>query len=117
MADAPKLVNLTVDGKAISAPAGTLLIEACKSAGVEIPSFCYYPNLSVQGACRMCLVKIEKMPKLQTSCTTVVGEGMIVTTENDEIHQARSRCWNYCSPITRWIAQSVMPAVSANCRT
>ena len=89
MADAPKLVNLTVDGKAISAPAGTLLIEACKSAGVEIPSFCYYPNLSVQGACRMCLVKIEKMPKLQTSCTTVVGEGMIVTTENDEIHQAR----------------------------
>jgi NADH-quinone oxidoreductase subunit G len=89
MADAPKLVNLTVDGKPISAPAGTLLIEACKSAGVEIPSFCYYPNLSVQGACRMCLVKIEKMPKLQTSCTTVVGEGMIVTTENDEIHQAR----------------------------
>jgi NADH-quinone oxidoreductase subunit G len=89
MAEAPKLVNLTVDGKAISAPAGTLLIEACKSAGVEIPSFCYYPNLSVQGACRMCLVKIEKMPKLQTSCTTVVGEGMIVTTENDEIHQAR----------------------------
>jgi NADH-quinone oxidoreductase subunit G len=89
MAEAPKLVNLTVDGKAISAPAGTLLIEACKSAGVEIPSFCYYPNLSVQGACRMCLVKIEKMPKLQTSCTTVVGEGMVVTTENDEIHQAR----------------------------
>ena len=89
MADAPKLINLTVDGKAISAPAGTLLIEACKSAGVEIPSFCYYPNLSVQGACRMCLVKIEKMPKLQTSCTTVVGEGMVVTTENDEIHQAR----------------------------
>ncbi len=89
MADAPKLVNLTVDGKAITAPAGTLLIDACKNAGIEIPSFCYYPGLSVQGACRMCLVKIEKMPKLQTSCTTVVGEGMVVTTENDEIHQAR----------------------------
>src|SRR5438874_360657 len=78
MAEAPKLVSLTVDGKAISAPAGTLLIEACKTVGIEVPSFCYYPNLSLQGACRMCLVKIEKMPKLQTACTTVIGEGMNV---------------------------------------
>jgi len=89
MPDAPKLVSLTVDGKAVSAPAGTLLIEACKTVGIEVPSFCYYPNLSLQGACRMCLVKIEKMPKLQTACTTVIGEGMIVTTESDEIKQAR----------------------------
>ena len=65
-------VNLTVDGKKVTAPAGTLLIEACKSVGIEVPSFCYYPNLSLQGACRMCLVKVEKMPKLQTACTTVV---------------------------------------------
>ncbi len=82
-------VNLTVDGKKITAPAGTLLIEACKSVGIEVPSFCYYPNLSLQGACRMCLVKVEKMPKLQTACTTVIGEGMIVTTDSPEIHQAR----------------------------
>ena len=82
-------VNITVDGKAVQAPAGTLLIEACKSVGIEVPSFCYYPNLSLQGACRMCLVKVEKMPKLQTACTTVVGEGMIVTTDSLEIHQAR----------------------------
>jgi NADH-quinone oxidoreductase subunit G len=82
-------VTLTVDGKKISAPAGTLLIEACKTVGIEVPSFCYYPNLSLQGACRMCLVKIEKMPKLQTACTTVVSEGMIVTSDSDEIKQAR----------------------------
>ena len=82
-------VNLTIDGKKITAPAGTLLIEACKSAGIEVPSFCYYPNLSLQGACRMCLVKIEKMPKLQTACTTVISEGMVVTTDNDEVRQAR----------------------------
>src|SRR5271156_6196765 len=82
-------VTLTVDGKKVTAPAGTLLIEACKTAGIEVPSFCYYPNLSLQGACRMCLVKIEKMPKLQTACTTVIGEGMIVTTDSDEIKQAR----------------------------
>ncbi len=82
-------VTLTVDGKKVTAPAGTLLIEACKTAGIEVPSFCYYPNLSLQGACRMCLVKIEKMPKLQTACTTVVSEGMIVTSDSDEIKQAR----------------------------
>jgi NADH-quinone oxidoreductase subunit G len=82
-------VNITVDGKKVTAPAGTLLIEACKSVGIEVPAFCYYPNLSPQGACRMCLVKIEKAPKLQTACTTFIGEGMVVTTESDEIHQAR----------------------------
>jgi NADH-quinone oxidoreductase subunit G len=89
MAEAPKLVNLTVDGKPVSAPAGTLLIEACKVVGIEVPSFCYYPNLSLQGACRMCLVKIEKMPKLQTACTTVISEGMVVTTDSPEVKQAR----------------------------
>src|ERR1700722_3456418 len=82
-------VNLTVDGKKVTAPAGTLLIEACKSAGIEVPSFCYYPNLSLQGACRMCLVKVEKMPKLQTACTTVISEGMVAITNSDEVHQAR----------------------------
>jgi NADH-quinone oxidoreductase subunit G len=82
-------VNLIVDGKKLTAPAGTLLIEACKSVGIEVPSFCYYPNLSLQGACRMCLVKIEKMPKLQTACTTTVSEGMIVITSNEEVIQAR----------------------------
>jgi NADH-quinone oxidoreductase subunit G len=82
-------VTLTVDGKKVTAPAGTLLIEACKSAGIEVPSFCYYPNLSLCGACRMCVVKIEKMPKLQTACTTVISEGMIVTSESAEVKQAR----------------------------
>ncbi len=82
-------VTFTVDGKKLTAPAGTLLIEACKSAGVEIPAFCYYPGLSLQAACRMCVVRIEKMPKLQTACTTPVTEGMVVTTESPEIAQAR----------------------------
>ncbi len=82
-------VTLTVDGKKLTVPAGTLLIEACKSTGIEVPSFCYYPGLSLQGACRMCLVEIEKMPKLQTACTTPVAEGMIVATESDKIKQAR----------------------------
>ncbi|MBV9609180.1 MAG: molybdopterin-dependent oxidoreductase, partial [Acidobacteria bacterium] len=82
-------VNITVDGHKVTAPAGTLLIEACKSVGIEVPSFCYYPGLSLQGACRMCLVKIEKVPKLQTACTTLITEGMAVTTNSDEVRQAR----------------------------
>src|SRR5216684_812166 len=82
-------VTFTVDGKKLTAPPGTLLIEACKSVGIEVPSFCYYPNLSLQGACRMCLVKVEKMPKLQTACTTVVSEGMVVVSDNEEVRQAR----------------------------
>src|SRR5215469_13691703 len=82
-------VTFTVDGKKLTAPAGTLLIDACKSAGIEVPAFCYYPGLSLQAACRMCVVRIEKMPKLQTACTTPVAEGMVVTTESAEIAQAR----------------------------
>jgi NADH-quinone oxidoreductase subunit G len=82
-------VTFTVDGNKLTAPAGTLLIEACKAAGIEIPAFCYYPGLSLQAACRMCVVRIEKMPKLQTACTTPVAEGMVVQTETPEIAQAR----------------------------
>ena len=82
-------VTFTVDGKKLTSPAGTLLIEACRAHGIEIPAFCYYPGLSLQAACRMCVVRIEKVPKLQTACTTPVAEGMVVTTESPEIGQAR----------------------------
>ena len=83
-------VTITVDGKRVSAPAGTLLIEACKAVGIEVPSFCYYPGLSLQAACRMCLVRIEKMPKLQTACTVPITEGMVVVTPiRMKIRQAR----------------------------
>src|SRR2546423_1500582 len=89
MSETTKNITISVDGKKITAPAGTLLIEACKSVGIEVPSFCYYPGLSLQAACRMCLVRIEKMPKLQTACTVPIADGMVVTTESDEVRQAR----------------------------
>jgi NADH-quinone oxidoreductase subunit G len=82
-------VTFTVDGKKLTAPAGTLLIEACRKAGIEVPAFCYYPGLSLQAACRMCVVRQEKVPKLQTACTTTVAEGQVFTTESAEIAQAR----------------------------
>jgi len=89
IASPPPTVTVTIDGKPVTVPPGTLLIEAAKQAGIEVPSFCYYPGLALQGACRMCLVGIEKMPKLQTACTTVVASGMVVHTENDEVRNAR----------------------------
>jgi len=82
-------VTFTVDGKKLTAPAGTLLIDACRKAGIEIPAFCYYPGLSLQAACRMCVVRQEKVPKLQTACTTTVAEGQVFVTESAEIAQAR----------------------------
>jgi NADH-quinone oxidoreductase subunit G len=82
-------VTFTVDGNKLTAPAGTLLIDACRKAGIEVPAFCYYPGLSLQAACRMCVVRQEKVPKLQTACTTTVAEGQVFTTESGEIAQAR----------------------------
>ena len=82
-------VTFIVDGKKLTAPAGTLLIDACRKAGIEIPAFCYYPGLSLQAACRMCVVRQEKVPKLQTACTTAVAEGQVFITESEEIAQAR----------------------------
>jgi NADH-quinone oxidoreductase subunit G len=82
-------VTFTVDGKKVTAPTGTLLIEACKNVGIDIPAFCYYPGLSLQAACRMCVVRQEKVPKLQTACTTTVAEGQVFFTESPEIAQAR----------------------------
>jgi len=84
-----KLVSLTVDGRQVRVPAGTLLIEVTRRMGIEVPSFCYYPGLSLQAACRMCLVEIEKAPKLQTACTVPAVEGMVVRTSTEEVRKAR----------------------------
>jgi NADH-quinone oxidoreductase subunit G len=83
------LVKLTINDRQIESPAGTLLIEAAKLNGIEIPSFCYYEGLTLQAACRMCLVEIEKAPKLMVACTTPVAEGMVVRTESEQVRQAR----------------------------
>jgi len=87
----PDMVNFTVDGRALQAPAGTLLIEAVKRAGIEVPAFCYYEGLSLAAACRMCLVEIEKMPKLMTACTQPVAEGMVVRTDTPQVAGARKQ--------------------------
>src|SRR5438046_10168036 len=81
-------VNLTIDGMPVSAPPGTLLIEAAKQAGVLVPHYCYHPGLPVAGLCRMCLVEVEKAPKLQIACATPVAEGMVVHTQSAQAKSA-----------------------------
>lgn len=76
-------VTLTIDGVKVTAKKGMLLVEAAKLAGIDIPVFCYHDRLKPVGACRMCLVEIEKMPRLQTACTTPVAHDMVVKTASD----------------------------------
>src|SRR3990172_8202482 len=85
----PALVSLTIDGVGVSVPPGTLLIEAAKQAGVLVPHYCYHPGLPVAGVCRMCLVQIEGLPKLQIACATPVAEGQVVNVFQPDAVEAR----------------------------
>src|SRR3954466_298912 len=86
---APKLVNLTIEGRAVSVPDGTSILEAAKFAGVLVPHYCYHPGLPVAGVCRMCLVEVEKSPKLAPSCATAVAEGQVVHVHTEKALEAR----------------------------
>ncbi len=81
--------KLTIDGKEIEVPKGTRIIEAARKLGIEIPFYCYHPGLSIAGNCRMCLVEIEKMPKLQLSCHLEAADGMVVRTNTEKVKATR----------------------------
>jgi len=82
-------VKLTIDGQEISTAKGKTVIEAAAEAGIAIPHYCYHPKLSIAGNCRMCLVEIEKMPRLQIACNTQASEGMAVQTRSSKVLEAR----------------------------
>jgi NADH-quinone oxidoreductase subunit G len=83
-------ITFTIDGREVSAPENAMLVDAAKYGDVEIPVFCYEPKLGQPvGACRMCLVEIEGIPKLQTGCSTPVKDGMVVHTQTDRVHTAQ----------------------------
>ncbi len=88
MADTP-LVNLTIEGRPVAVAPGTSILEAAKTAGVLIPHYCYHPGLPVAGSCRMCLVEVEKFPKLAPSCATAVAEGQVVHVHSEKAREAR----------------------------
>jgi NADH-quinone oxidoreductase subunit G len=84
-----KMVNLTIEGRPVTVPDGTTILEAAKTAGILIPHYCYHPGLPVAGVCRMCLVEVEKAPKLAPSCATTVAEGQVVHIYSDKSLDAR----------------------------
>ena len=83
-------VTLTIDGRQITAEKGKTVLQAAIEHGIKVPYYCYHPGLGIDGSCRVCLVKIEKMAKLQTSCSTPVAEGMVVMTGTADVVEARA---------------------------
>ena len=81
--------TLEIDGQSVTVEEGLNLIQAAERLGIEIPHYCYHPCLSIAGSCRMCLIEIEKMPKLQIACNTRVSEGMVVRTQSEQVKRAR----------------------------
>ncbi|HUH03669.1 MAG TPA: 2Fe-2S iron-sulfur cluster-binding protein [Kofleriaceae bacterium] len=88
---APDTVTLSIDGQQVTVPKGTNVLEAAKTLGTDISAFCYHPGLSIAACCRQCLVAIEKNPKLQPSCQTIAGDGMVVTTHDERSTVARKQ--------------------------
>jgi NADH-quinone oxidoreductase subunit G len=85
-----RTITFTIDGREVQAPENAMLVDAAKHGDVEIPVFCYEPKLGQPvGACRMCLVEVEGIPKLQTGCSTPVKDGMVVNTQSDRVKEAQ----------------------------
>ncbi len=85
----PKMIHLTIEGRPVTVPEGLSILEAAKTVGVLIPHYCYHPGLPVAGVCRMCLVDVEKAPKLAPACATSVMEGQVVHVHNEKTLEAR----------------------------
>lgn len=81
--------TLKIDGRDVTVEKGRTIIQACEQLGIEVPRYCYHPGLRVAGSCRMCLVEVEKAPKMQIACNTPVADGMVVKTQTDQVKEAR----------------------------
>src|SRR6202051_530160 len=82
-------LTLTIDGRQVTVDKGKSVLQAAIEGGITVPYYCYHPGIGIDGSCRVCVVKIEKMPKLQTSCSTVCNDGMVVTTRTQDVVDAR----------------------------
>jgi NADH-quinone oxidoreductase subunit G len=88
-------VTLTIDGRPVTVEKGKTVLQAAIESGIKIPYYCYHPGLGIDGSCRVCIVKIEKMPKLQTSCSTPVAEGMVISTQTPDVVEARASVFEF----------------------
>jgi len=85
----PDEVAVWIDDHAVVVKKGTTVLQAAGKAGILVPHYCYHPGLSIAGNCRMCLVEIEKMPKLQIGCATLAAQGMVVRTATERVRRTR----------------------------
>jgi len=88
-------VTLTIDGHQVTVEKGKTVLEAAIQHGHHVPYYCYHPGLGVDGSCRVCIVKVEKLAKLQTACSTVCTDGMVVVTNSPEVEQARASVFEF----------------------
>ena len=88
-------VTLTIDGQHLTVEKGKTVLQAAIEHGISVPYYCYHPGIGIDGSCRVCVVKIEKMPKLQTSCSTVCAEGMVVSTRTPDVVEARAGVFEF----------------------
>ena len=88
-------VSLTIDGRPVTVEKGKTVLQAAIESGITVPYYCYHPGIGIDGSCRVCVVKIEKMPKLQTSCSTVCTDGMVVDTRTEDVVAARAGVFEF----------------------
>jgi len=88
-------VTLTIDGRQVTVEKGKTVLQAAIENGISVPYYCYHPGIGVDGSCRVCIVKIEKMPKLQTSCSTFCADGMVVSTRSQDVVEARAGVFEF----------------------
>ena len=88
-------VTLTIDGREVTVAKGTTVLQAAIESGINVPYYCYHPGLGVDGNCRVCLVKVEKMPKLQVSCSITAADGMVVHTQTPDVVKARAGVFEF----------------------
>ena len=88
-------VTLTIDGRQVTVAKGKTVLQAAIESGIQVPYYCYHPGIGVDGSCRVCVVKIEKMPKLQTSCSTLCADGMVVSTRTPDVVEARAGVFEF----------------------
>ena len=90
------MVKIMIDGKVLEVDPKLTVIQAASQNGIDIPHFCWHPKLTVSGNCRMCLVEIEKMPKLVISCATQIADGMVIKTTSEKVVKPAMLSWNSC---------------------
>jgi NADH-quinone oxidoreductase subunit G len=88
-------VTLTIDGQPITVQKGKTVLQAAIEHGISVPYYCYHPGIGIDGSCRVCIVKIEKMPKLQTACSTACTDGMVVSTRTPDVVEARAGVFEF----------------------